>query len=48
MATFLHPKKWEVYWKRKEMGLINRRKFVGSTSMVRGCDMEKLAKCSKM
>jgi len=34
--------------KRKEMGLINRRKVVGSTSMVRGCDMEKLAKISKM
>jgi len=29
MATFLHPKKWEVYGKRKEMGLINRRKVVG-------------------
>jgi hypothetical protein len=30
------------------MGVINRRKVVGNTSMVRGCEMEKLAKFSKM
>jgi hypothetical protein len=49
MATFLHPKNGRFIEKEKKWDLfINRRKVVGSTSMVRGCDMEKLAKFSKM